>query len=58
MEQKYTSLNDLLSHDTRAKAYYMSLPDYVQGMMMQRSSNIQTSDSLHRYAENLLSGDK
>ena len=58
MEQKYAGLNDLLCHDAQAKSYYMSLPDYVQGMMMQRNDNIQTADTLHRYAENLMAGDK
>ena len=36
----------------------MSLPDYVQGMIQQRNDNVRTADTLHRYAENLLAGDK
>lgn len=58
MEQKYADLGELLNQDAEAKAYYMSLPDYVQGMILQRSDRVQTADTLHRYAENLLAGDK
>lgn len=58
METKYAGLGDLLAHDPEAKQYYMSLPEYVQGSIMERSPNIQTADCLHRYAENLLAGDK
>lgn len=53
-----TGLNELLSADSRAKSYFMSLPDYVQGMIQQRSDNVHSMDELHRYAENLLAGDK
>ncbi len=58
MENRYHGLTDLLSKNSQAKAYYMSLPDYVQGMLQQRNDNIQTADILHRYAENLMAGDK
>ena len=58
MENRYHGLTDLLSKNSPAKAYYMSLPDYVQGMLQQRNDNIQTADILHRYAENLMAGDK
>lgn len=51
-------LNDLLSKSASAKEYFMSLPDYVQGMIQQRSGHVQSEDELHRYAENLLAGDK
>ncbi|WP_312645706.1 hypothetical protein [Hydrogenoanaerobacterium sp.] len=51
-------LNDLLSQSASAKEYFMSLPDYIQGMIQQRTGNIQSEDELHRYAENLLAGDK
>jgi hypothetical protein len=55
---KAKDLYDLIDTDVTAKQYFMSLPDYVQGMIQQRIDNIQTSDELHRYAENLLAGDR
>jgi len=51
-------LNDLLSQSNNAKSYFMSLPDYVQGMIQQRSDNVHNMDELQRYAENILQGDK
>lgn len=56
--QNYRNLNDLLSRNERAKSYFLSLPDYVQGMIAQRTSNVTTYDALRRYAENILEGDK
>ncbi len=53
-----TGLNHLLSSNLSAKEYFMSLPDYVQGMIQQRSDNVHTYSELQRYADNLLSGDK
>ena len=47
MEHSYSGLTELISQDAQARAYFMSLPDYVR-----------TADTLHRYAENLLAGDK
>lgn len=52
------SLNDLLAESSSAKSYFMSLPDYIQGMIQQRSDNVHNVDELRRYAENLLQGDK
>ena len=54
----FSELGELLSDCPHAKTYFMSLPDYVQGMIQQRSGNVHTEDELHSYAENLLSGDK
>ena len=51
-------LGSLLSANDTAKEYFMSLPDYVQGMIQQRSDNVHTVDELRGYAENLLAGDK
>jgi len=56
--EKFNGLSDLISQNSRAKAYFMSLPDYVQGMIQQRNDNVQSEDTLHRYAENLMQGDK
>ena len=58
MEHSYSGLTELISQDAQARAYYMSLPDYVQVMIQQRNDNVRTADTLHRYAENLLEGDK
>ncbi len=52
------NLNALLSTNNQAKSYFMSLPDYIQGMIQQRSNNVHNMDELCRYAENLLAGDK
>lgn len=51
-------LNDLISKNDQAKSYFISLPDYVQGMIRQRSGNVHNMDELKRYAENLLAGDR
>ncbi len=56
--EKYSGLNALLSQNSQAKAYFLSLPDYVQGMIQQRTDRIDSEDTLRRYAENLLAGDK
>lgn len=58
MEQKYTCLTELLGVDAQANAYFSSLPAYIQETIRQRDGRIQTADALHRYAENLLAGDK
>lgn len=58
LEHSYSGLTELISQDAQARAYFMSLPDYVQGMIQQRNDNVRTADTLHRYAENLLAGDK
>ena len=55
---KYQGLNALLSQNSHAKAYFLSLPDYVQGMIQQRTDRIDSEDTLRRYAENPLAGDK
>lgn len=56
-EKRVASLFDLLENNHRAKEYFMSLPDYVQGMIQQRSNNVHTEKELHTYANNLLAGD-
>lgn len=58
MEHSYSGLTELISQDAQARAYFMSLPDYVQGMIQQRCGNVHSIDELHRYAENLMAGDK
>lgn len=36
MEHSYSGLTELISQDAQARAYFMSLPDYVQGMIQQQ----------------------
>lgn len=55
---KYNGLDDLLSHNARAKDFYMSLPDWIQGTIQERGDRIEAEDDLYRYAENLAAGDK
>lgn len=59
MSQKFEGgLNDMLQNCDSAKQYFMTLPEHVQGMIVQRSGNITSERDLIRYAENLLQGDK
>lgn len=51
-------LDMLLQNSREAKKYFSGLPEYVQEMIEQRGPSIQSEDELHRYAENLLAGDK
>lgn len=51
-------LGQMLRENGSAKHFFISLPDYVQGMIEQRAASIHTEDELHRFAENLLAGDK
>ena len=57
MEQKYNDLNALISQDVQAGRYFNALPDYVRDSIRQRSSNVNSLESLKDYAENLLRGD-
>ena len=47
-------LGELLSRSESAKSYFLSLPDYVQGMLQQRSDSVHTEQELRRSAETLL----
>ena len=48
------NLNALLSTSESAKTYFMALPDYVQGMIQQRTCDVHSMDELRRFAENML----
>ncbi|MCH5194073.1 MAG: hypothetical protein J1F11_08940 [Oscillospiraceae bacterium] len=52
--KKYENLDNLLAECETAKTYFSSLPDYVQGAVMKRSSSIFTETELHRVAENAM----
>ena len=51
------NLEQLLSSDIEAKAYFAKLPDYVQQHIESRGDNVNSLASLQDYAENLLRGD-
>lgn len=55
---KYKSLDELIQNDSSAKQYFTSLPQHVQEQIHQRSSNVNSLESLQDYAENLLRGDQ
>lgn len=48
------NLNALLSSNESAKTYFMALPDYVQGMIQQRTCDVHNMDELRQYAEAML----
>ena len=52
--RKYENLDSLLSGSETAKIFFASLPDYVQGAVMKRSSDIRTEDELHSAAERIM----
>ncbi len=54
----HMSLNQLLAQDAELNRFFHSLPDYVQETIRERGNNIDSADALHRYAENLVQGDK
>lgn len=58
MIQKYRDLNELIHQNQQAQQFYSSLPDYVQDMIAQRASSVNSLESLQCYADNLLQGDK
>ncbi len=49
---KFENLDSLLSGSETAKIFFASLPDYVQGAVMKKSSSIRTEEELHSEAEN------
>lgn len=55
---KYNGLDDLLSHNARAKDFFNSLPEWVQETIQERPDRMEAEDDLYRYAENLVQGDK
>ena len=54
MSDKYSDLYSLIEQDPEAGRYYSSLPDYVKESISQRSSGVNSFESLRNYAENLL----
>lgn len=56
--EKANDLQALLRQNAQANAYFSSLPPHIQEMVLDRAQAVQTEDTLHRYAENLMEGDK
>ena len=48
-------LNDLLKNDERAKKYYMSLSEELQGGMTQKTDSIHSYQDMVDFVENNLS---
>lgn len=55
---KFQGLDDLLQKNPQARSYFDTLPGYVQEMIRERANHVRSEDILHRYAENLVQGDK
>ncbi|MPN51035.1 hypothetical protein SDC9_198676 [bioreactor metagenome] len=55
--KKYRDLYNLIEHDSEAKKYFYSMPDFVREGISERSGNVNSIQSLRDYAENLLRGD-
>ena len=51
MKQNNGNLNELLEKSSTAKSFFGALPDYVQGGIMLRSSEIKNEDDLHKCAD-------
>lgn len=49
----HDSLNALLESSNEARTFFGSLPDFVQGGIMLRSSEINSEDDLHKCAESI-----
>lgn len=50
---KPNRLDNLLSKDYSAKEYFMALGEAEQGMLRQRSNEIETLDDMERMAQHL-----
>ncbi|MCI9413779.1 MAG: hypothetical protein HFJ79_01185 [Clostridiales bacterium] len=52
--QNCTDLNDLLQSNPQAKAYFQSLPAYIQETMHQSGATLQCESDLRSCAENMM----
>jgi len=57
MSKKYASLDQLLSQNAEARAYFDRLPEYVREQICARSGSVNSLESLSDYADNLTRGD-
>ena len=58
MQEKYRSVNELISQNYKAKEFFMTLPEDVQGKIVQRTQSITSYEVLRDYGEALLRGDE
>ena len=58
MAHQYRDLHEMIRLDGRINQYFSSLPVYVQESICERAGKIHNAETLRRYADNLLSGDK
>jgi len=57
MSKKYESLAQLLQNDSRARAFYDRLPEYVRDQIKTRGQSVNSFESLSDYADNLTRGE-
>ena len=54
---EYKDLQAMIFQNADARQYYNELPKYIREMLNERGDDLNTFDSLQRYAETLLIGD-
>lgn len=57
MSKTYESLSHLLQADSKARAFYDSLPEYVREQIKTRGQSVNSLESLSDYADNLTRGE-
>lgn len=50
-------LNSVLSNDKGANAYFMSLPEHVQGAILQRATEISSEEDIRNIADSVINGE-
>lgn len=48
------NLNDLLARDTKAKQFFLSLPENAQGALIQSTHQIHNADELYFHANQVM----
>ena len=48
------NLNDLLAKDAKAKQFFLTLPEDVQGSLIQSTHQIYNADELHFHAQQVM----
>lgn len=50
------NLNDLLAKDSKAKQFFLTLPENAQGALIQNTHQIHNADELYFHAKQILNG--